>query len=324
MNLKKVLFYIPARLGDSVMLTPSLDLLKELKPNLQIDLIGESQLGLSVYQYNTNIHQSFLSGEIKDFSEFTKQYDLFVLAHPAHHCQKTIHAIYKCACKSVLVSHSPNEHQAVAALKLIHTFFASREHSLSALDFQNYKYRIPATSEDEDFHRTLGINSSDSVIIFHVGCHGVKHKLYDHFKSSRFKHQKTWAIENYIALANRFKQISNQFRFVLSGTRNESALIAKFKRQHPDSIVLMDKTSVHQLHALISNAKLFVSGDTGPMHIASATDTPQIAVFGNTSPVRTGPFPANPKKLILSDDHTDNITVDAVFSAAYNIMEITK
>jgi ADP-heptose:LPS heptosyltransferase len=37
-------------------------------------------------------------------------------------------------------------------------------------------------------------------------------------------------------------------------------------------------------------AKLFVSGDTGPLHIAGATDTPIVALFGPTSPARNGPW----------------------------------
>ncbi|MEI7474559.1 MAG: glycosyltransferase family 9 protein [bacterium] len=42
--------------------------------------------------------------------------------------------------------------------------------------------------------------------------------------------------------------------------------------------------------AVISLCNLMVSGDTGPLHIATATDTKSIALFGSMSPKRTGPY----------------------------------
>jgi ADP-heptose:LPS heptosyltransferase len=44
------------------------------------------------------------------------------------------------------------------------------------------------------------------------------------------------------------------------------------------------------LVAIARAAKLFVSGDTGPLHIAGATGTPIVALFGPTSPARNGPW----------------------------------
>ena len=41
--------------------------------------------------------------------------------------------------------------------------------------------------------------------------------------------------------------------------------------------------------ALIDRARLLVSGDTGPMHVAAALGTPQVALFGATSPAWYGP-----------------------------------
>ena len=37
-------------------------------------------------------------------------------------------------------------------------------------------------------------------------------------------------------------------------------------------------------------ARLMVSGDTGPLHIAGAVGTPIVALFGPTSPARNGPW----------------------------------
>jgi lipopolysaccharide heptosyltransferase I len=49
-------------------------------------------------------------------------------------------------------------------------------------------------------------------------------------------------------------------------------------------------TGLADLVAIARAAKLFVSGDTGPLHIAGATGTPSVALFGPTSPARNGPW----------------------------------
>ncbi|MBI1740139.1 MAG: hypothetical protein HYR57_04580, partial [Candidatus Koribacter versatilis] len=37
-------------------------------------------------------------------------------------------------------------------------------------------------------------------------------------------------------------------------------------------------------------ARLFIGGDTGPMHLASALQVPVVGIFGPTNPARNGPF----------------------------------
>ena len=53
---------------------------------------------------------------------------------------------------------------------------------------------------------------------------------------------------------------------------------------------LVGRTDLHQLAALASEARLFVTCDTGPMHLAAARGTPIVALFGAADPARTGPY----------------------------------
>jgi len=48
--------------------------------------------------------------------------------------------------------------------------------------------------------------------------------------------------------------------------------------------------SLTQLIALTRRARLFIGGDTGPMHLAAALGVPVVAIFGPTNPARNGPF----------------------------------
>ena len=51
-------------------------------------------------------------------------------------------------------------------------------------------------------------------------------------------------------------------------------------------------TTLVQFIALARRARLFVGGDTGPLHLAAAVGTPIVGIYGPTDPVRNGPFAA--------------------------------
>jgi heptosyltransferase I len=49
-------------------------------------------------------------------------------------------------------------------------------------------------------------------------------------------------------------------------------------------------SSLTELISLTRRARLFIGGDTGPMHLAAALGVPVVAIFGPTDPARNGPF----------------------------------
>jgi heptosyltransferase-1 len=90
--------------------------------------------------------------------------------------------------------------------------------------------------------------------------------------------------------------------------------------------------SITELIALTRRAKLFVGGDTGPMHLAAALRVPVVAIFGPTDPTRNGPY--GTRSVVLrsptsSTTHTRRaqpdegllgITADAVVQAARRLL----
>jgi heptosyltransferase-1 len=57
-----------------------------------------------------------------------------------------------------------------------------------------------------------------------------------------------------------------------------------------NAVSFAGRTDITQLIGLMRGAKLAISNDSGPMHIAAAFGVPVVAVFGPTSPGRTGPY----------------------------------
>jgi heptosyltransferase-1 len=56
------------------------------------------------------------------------------------------------------------------------------------------------------------------------------------------------------------------------------------------AVSLAGKTGLRELVEIMRNAVLVISNDSGPMHIAAAFNVPVVAIFGPTSPERTGPY----------------------------------
>lgn len=62
------------------------------------------------------------------------------------------------------------------------------------------------------------------------------------------------------------------------------------KLSHKRVTNLAAKTTLRELMALIFKCSLFITNDSGPMHIASALNTPLVAIFGSTNEIKTGPY----------------------------------
>jgi heptosyltransferase-1 len=81
------------------------------------------------------------------------------------------------------------------------------------------------------------------------------------------------------------------FQIVITGSPGDRILAAEIVAQAKVPLInLAGRTSLAELAALLQQARLAVTTDTGPMHLAAALGTPVAALFGPTAPWRTGPF----------------------------------
>jgi lipopolysaccharide heptosyltransferase II len=96
--------------------------------------------------------------------------------------------------------------------------------------------------------------------------------------------------------------LKRDLRVVFTGTEEElplaNALAESVKELKP--INACGKTSVNQLACLIKRCSVYISADSAPLHIAAATQTPFVAIFGPTDPRRHLP-PAKNFALIRKD-----------------------
>lgn len=145
---------------------------------------------------------------------------------------------------------------------------------------------------------------------------------------------KRWFPERYAALCSRLRESFGAHILVFGGPgeadlgQRVSEMIGK------GSVNVCGKTNLREAMALIEKCDLFVTNDSGLMHVAAAFDIPQIAIIGPTDCVATGP--CNPRSHIVRvpvecspclkphcpTDHRcmRKISVDMVYSVAEAVL----
>jgi len=101
---------------------------------------------------------------------------------------------------------------------------------------------------------------------------------------------KQWPIERFADLADR---IHDHFgcRIVLFGAPRDRAAGGDLeKRMKSPAVNIAGKTDLGEAIALIRRCDLFITNDSGLMHVAAALKVPLIAIFGSTNPWVTGPW----------------------------------
>jgi lipopolysaccharide heptosyltransferase I len=101
---------------------------------------------------------------------------------------------------------------------------------------------------------------------------------------------KLWGDEAFIEFARNAIARYGMDAVLTGGPMDRAALDSMRTHIGPRAANLAGETDLTELAALFSQADFVVTVDSGPMHIAAAVGTPVIALFGPTSPERTGPY----------------------------------
>ena len=139
-------------------------------------------------------------------------------------------------------------------------------------------YPLSAHDKDEarEFLISCNVDTKKPVVILSPG--------------ASYGPSKRWPAENFSALAISLQnKIGAQILIV--GAQQEAPLGESIAdRMNNKPVVLTGKTNLNRLAGLVAHTTLFVSNDSGPMHLANALHRPVIAIFGPTDPRRTGPY----------------------------------
>ncbi len=141
-------------------------------------------------------------------------------------------------------------------------------------DSTRYEFPIAISIEDEAFAESAVSEFGPSFAIINPGG-GWKTKL--------------WPADRYGQIADWLRKEMGLRSIITFGPGEENLA---------DAVATYSKTgaasprasTIKQFVALARRASLFLGGDTGPLHLAAASGTPIVGLYGPTSPERNGPF----------------------------------
>lgn len=288
----RILIILPNWLGDAIMATPAIELLAKHHPHARFTFIG-SFASIEVLKHHPLCEKAIIDETKKASNRFLATYKLArelgefnlcvsfrnqIYASLLLRLTKTVICIAKQSWHSIfLLSHTPiikaNKHLALQYAQLA----MSNVDNYKTDDIAALKLYIQANKFEKP---TLGINAG-----------------------ATYGSAKRWYPEKFAEVASSF---SSRFDIIIFGGPNEIEMAKDIednlvKQNVKNYTNLAGKTSIQELCANIGGCSLFITNDSGPMHVAAAYQVPTVAIFGPTKHKETSQW-MNEKSAIVRHD----------------------
>jgi heptosyltransferase-2 len=328
-RLNNILIIKPGAIGDLLHLTPVIKALKAKYPHVRISLLVSSKATASLFRDNPHVIETIVFDkkiEHRSFSALIRlrrqikrgRYDM-VINFQRSNLKAWFLVTAALPCR-VLVYHKAKDRIMHAVVNHLETV-APLAITATDLDLEFY-----TSSDDDEFaEKLLGTPefAGKKLICLNPGA------------SNRIK---CWSTASFAALADRLINELDAKILIIGGNEERDLADSICAATYKPPLDLVGKLSLTQLGAVLKRCKVLVSGDTGPMHLATAVKTPVVALFGAIDPRRTGPVgkghrviqhkevecvPCNAKtcRNTINLECMDKITVDEVFSEVAAMLE---
>jgi len=281
-SIKNILIIKPGAIGDVLHLTPVIRALRERYPEARITFMLGSRVTAALLENNPFVHETILfdkRGEHRSFSGLIAlwrrirqgRFDLVVNFQRSNlKAWFLITAAFPCR---VLVYHKAKNRVVHAVVNHLETL-APLGIDPAAVDLKLDFFPSPADEEFADtFIRTASLEGR-RIVAFNPG---TAHLC------------KCWPIEKFALLGDLLIDRLGVAVVVL-GSHAEKHLAETIMSGMRNQAHDLTGCSLGESGALLKRTALLVTGDTGPMHIASAVGTRVLALYGPIPPQRSGPF----------------------------------
>ncbi len=129
-----------------------------------------------------------------------------------------------------------------------------------------------------------------------------------------------WPVVRFDELIKRLIENDNCEIFMTEGPMDKLP-VDYFRVKYQNKIKFIKETNVRNLASIIRNFNLFISNDTGIMHVAAAVNIPVLSLFGATDPLQWAPQQLNNKYILGKDNNIKNISVDKVYELALKMLK---
>lgn len=267
---------VPTWLGDCVMTTPAIENIIKIYPNIRITLFG-TYVSTAIFEAHPNIENIIIDQSKSTklrwlwFFHISKNLQVFdkAISFRSSFSSKVLLSFIKAEKKSLYKKNITIErHQVLRYNDFINKVFnQNMDAGDLKISFNPISYQRP----------TLGINPGAS-----------------------YGSAKRWYPEKFAEVAI---ALSKQFDIVIFGGPSEvdiaNDIEIELQKNHVNNYInLAGKTNIKTLCQKIAGLDLFITGDSGPMHVAAAFKVPTVALFGPTKENETSPW-YNPKSIIV-------------------------
>ncbi len=303
----KILINALSGIGDALMFTPALKLLRKTYPEAQIDALVMYGGVKDIYERNENInsvfHFNFMKeGAVKSLFyllKFTGKYDLTINVYPSNRKEYNIFNLILAAKKraavkykrmdkenfgflnNIRIKENDDLHNVIHNIKLIEKISGKVFTEIPDLEFPLNGEDIKASA---NFFIQNKISENELVIGFHAGCSTLKNHINRRWEPEKFIELGKRLIQNYDAKIILFggpeeKDLKDQ---IFSGINSEKAKIANTK-------------NLAESAAIMKRCNLFITNDSSLLHVASSQKLNVVAIIGPTNQNYIHPWNTNYK-----------------------------
>jgi ADP-heptose:LPS heptosyltransferase len=272
----KILLIRPGGIGDAALLHPALRALRECFKNAVIEILAEKRNAglLTSCSYINRVYLYDLRPPIELFKAVRTNYDIVIDTEQWHRFSAVFSYLTKAP---IRVGFATNEREELFSHPVSYGQddyeVKSFLHLVSAITGERYEF-----NENEPFIKLdSGLFSKTEPKVFEFR---KKWRALIGVFSGATIPERRWGIVNFAQLSKRLSQ--EGVGTVMVGGSPEVKEAETFKEIVGKDNVLnfVGKTSLMETAAIISKLDLFLSGDTGIMHIAYGVGTPTVSLFG--------------------------------------------
>ncbi|WP_337864787.1 glycosyltransferase family 9 protein [Ignavibacterium sp.] len=299
----KILILALSGIGDALMFTPALRLLKQGLPESQIDVLVMFGGAKEIFRNNPNInnviHFNFLKeGAFKSLKfvlSLRNKYDAIVNVYPSNRKEYNlisllIGAKHRVAAEylrmnrenlgwlnNITVKEDDSMHNVQTNIRMIEKLIEKVAHKkINFYDAEEINLELNFGEDDlnfaENFLSEKKISSKDLVIGFHPGCATLKNHI-----------KRRWEPEKFSLLANKLID-KYSAKILVFGGPEESELKKEVRNNiQSENALEIETGTLLQSAAIMKRCNLFITNDSALMHIASALQLPVVAIIGPTN-----------------------------------------
>jgi len=284
----KILIILPNWLGDAIMATPAIELLAKEYPNARFTFVG-SYVSIEALKHHPLCEKAVVDETKKASSRLIATYKLakeLGRFHLALTFRNQFHSSLLLRFTGTVVSLAKKSWHSMFLLSHTPTI-SNKQHlvkqyaELAMIDVDNKEYEIPALKlyiEAKKFSKpTLGINAG-----------------------ATYGSAKRWYPERFAEVGAEFH---GRYDIIIFGGPNEVEMAAEIeenliKKGVNNYTNLAGKTNIEELCSFIAGCSVFLTNDSGPMHVAAAYQVPTVSIFGPTKYKETSQWANNKSEIV--------------------------